>query len=79
MAEIREIAQAFEETTRRNIETVIAFSNETREIVRNLEGKIQRIEGMIQNNLIELQQLRGMLAQLQAKAFAGGSTDVDQC
>lgn len=70
----REILKALEETTRRNVETAIAFGNETRKMVRELEQKVTLLESIVLSKNAEIQQLRGMLAQLQARVFAGGTT-----
>lgn len=71
----KEIVQAFEETIRRNVETLAAFSNETREIVRKLEERVRRAEDQVMSRNTDIQQLRLMLANLQAQAFAGGTPE----
>lgn len=69
-----ETNKAIEETIRRNIESVIAFSNETRQIVRGLEEKVKRMEDQLRNKENEVQQLRNMVAAMQAKVYVGGTT-----
>jgi len=72
MSEIENL-KAIEETVKRNVEAVIAFSNETRQIVRGLEEKVKRMEDQIRSKENEVQQLRNMVAQMQAKVYAGGT------
>lgn len=69
----KELFQAFEETTRRNIQAAVVFSNETRRIVREMEQKIERIETLLLSKDAELKQIHTMLSALQTRVFAGGT------
>ena len=69
----KELRKAFEDVTTRNVQAAISFSNETRNVVRNLEKKIEQLEE--QNRIFqkEVQNLRMLLANLQTEVFRGGS------
>lgn len=70
----KEILEAFEETTRRNVEAAISFSNETRNIVRGLEERVQRMEDQIRSRENEVVRLQNMITHLQTQVFAGGTS-----
>lgn len=70
-----EIKKAFEETTTKNVRTVIAYSNETRALIRKLEEQIKNQ----QNAIIVINQttnrLQQQLATVQAQLYAKGDNN----
>lgn len=69
----KEMAEAFEETTRRNVLACVEFSNETRKLVKELEDKVSNLQATIRARDDELNQLRLQLSTIQAKVFVGGT------
>lgn len=69
----KELRQAFEETSNRNIQMILDHSNETRRLTKEFEIKVLKLEEQIriQNNIIE--ELRVQLSSIQMKVYAGGS------
>lgn len=73
MSDDKELRKIFEETTTRNLKMVVAYSEETRKIVRNLEEKILCLQQILieQNKTIELLKLQ--LSNVQTKLYSGGT------
>ena len=69
----REMKKAFEEVTTRNVKTMIAYSKDTREIVRSLEEKVALLEEYNRNQTIIIEALKKQLASVQTKLFSGGT------
>ena len=69
----KELREAFEETTRRNITAVIEHGNETRKIVRELEEKVQFLQNAVHSRDEDIKQLRIQLVSIQTKLFSGGT------
>jgi len=69
----REMKKAFEEVTTRNVKTMIAYSKDTREIVRSLEAKVALLEEYNRNQTIMIEALKKQLASIQTKLFSGGT------
>ena len=69
----RELRKAFEEVTTRNVQATVSHSNETRRIVRELEKKIELLEGIVRNQNTIIDSLRLQLANVQTKVFSGGT------
>jgi len=70
---MKEIYKAFEETTKRNIDSVIQHGNQTRIIVRDLESKVQFLQNALASREEDIKQLRVQLASIQMKLFNGGT------
>lgn len=70
----KEIREAFEATTNKNIKAVIQFTEDTRKLVRELENKVQ----FLQNDLIsrheEIKQLKIQNASILTKLVRGGTS-----
>lgn len=68
-----EKVKAAEEVTRRNVQTVISFTNETRKMLLEL----RQMHDALQNKVIvqdaQLQQMRKQLASLQQLFYARGT------
>lgn len=69
----KEVLQAFEETITRNVKTAVAHGNETRNIVRQLEAKVQLLEGLLGQYDQKLALLQTQLTNVQAKLYASGT------
>jgi hypothetical protein len=69
----KEQKQALEEVTTRNVKTMIAYSKDTREIVRELEKKVNQLEEYNRNQLVVIEALKLQLAGIQTKLFSGGT------
>jgi hypothetical protein len=69
----KELLQAFEETSNKNIQMILDHSNESRKLVRDMETKVLQLEEQvrIQNKLIE--DLRLLLVNVQMKVYSGGT------
>ena len=65
--------KAFEETATKNIRTVVDYSTATREIVRELQARVdaQHKQILAQNQTIS--ELRTLLASLQSVVFKSGT------
>jgi len=69
----RELKQAFEEVTTRNVRAILQHSNETRVIARDLEKKVVLLQETIREQVKEIQALKNQLANVQTKIFSGGT------
>ena len=69
----KELRQAFEEVTTRNVRAAVQYSEETRKLVRQLEDKVTRLEGLIKNQDDAIEQLKIQLLGVQARVFSGGT------
>jgi predicted RNase H-like nuclease (RuvC/YqgF family) len=69
----KELRQAFEEVTTKNVKTVVEYTTQTRELVRELEEKIRKLEGLVHSQNQTISALRVQLATVQAKVFSGGT------
>jgi len=69
----KEIRQAFEEVTTKNVKAAIEYSNETRKIVRLLEEKMLHLELLMQEQNKAIAGLRQQLAMIQGKLYTGGN------
>lgn len=65
----KELRQAFEETTRRNVQTNVDYSTDTRKIVRELEGKITLLESKIMEYEKRYDIVKKQIIQLQMKSY----------
>ena len=66
--------KAFEEVTTKNVKTMIGFSEDTRELIRNFEERMIKLESILRQQNVELSNFRLQLAGVQAKLFNGGTT-----
>ena len=69
----REIVKASEEVTRRNVEMILQYTNETRKMLLEMRN----LHDALQNKMIvqqkEITQLRIQLAGVNQKLYAGGT------
>lgn len=68
-----ELRKAFEEVTTGNVKAILGYCQKTREIVREQEQKILKLEEMIRNQNITIDFLRSQLANVQSQVFSGGT------
>jgi hypothetical protein len=69
----KELREAFESTTTKNVTTVIDYSKETRKLTREVEEKVLRIEAELIENKKIISDLRLQLSTVQARVFSGGT------
>ena len=69
----KEFRRIFEGTINRNVRASIAFGNDTRKLVHDLEAKISQMDQHIRLQDEQLDLLRRQLAPLQARVFNGGT------
>jgi uncharacterized coiled-coil protein SlyX len=68
-----EIRKAFEETTIKNIQACVQFSNDTRLMVREMAEHVEHLQNLVMMQNAELEQLRAQLAALLQEKVKGGS------
>lgn len=69
----REILAAFQEATTRNVKAVVAHTNATRDLVKELEQKVKNLDGLVRQYDQKFELLQKQIAVLQTKLFSGGS------
>jgi len=68
-----ELRKAFEETSTRNIQTILEYSKETRKLVRELNEKVDHLENTIRTYDNRISTLQSQISFLQTKIFSGGT------
>lgn len=69
----KEMRVVFEEVTTRNVQAAVNYSNETRNIVRQLEQKIIHLEELSQAKDKIIGEMRQQIAIIQGKLYSGGT------
>jgi len=69
----REVKKALEEVQVRNITTIVAFVEESRQMILAQQVKIDSLNSQIVAQANLLNEFRVQLAHLQTKVFSGGS------
>lgn len=69
----KELREIFEKTTINNIRAIIAYNEQTQEMVKKLEIHVKDLDGVIRQYDSLIDNLRKQLAVLQTKVFRGGS------
>lgn len=69
----KELRKAFEDVTTKNVKTTVDYSTETRKMVRDLEEKVGKLEGMLQSQTSIIEAMRAQLACVQTRVFSGGT------
>lgn len=69
----KELRKIFEETTTQNVKAVVAYSTDTRKVVRELEEKVRSLDGLVRQYDQRFAEVTKQLAALQTKVYAGGS------
>ena len=70
----KEVKKALEEVQVRNITTIVAFVEDSRQMILAQQVKIDSLNAQIVAQSELLNQFRVQLAHLQTKVFSGGST-----
>lgn len=65
--------KAFEDVIRKNVETIVNYSKDTREKFRDLETKFKQLEATVEQRDNAIAQLKQQVANLQTKVFSGGT------
>jgi len=68
-----DIRKIFEETTTRNVKAGIDHGNETRNIVRELEGTVGKLQAQIRLQDEKFKEIKKQLGIIQTKVFSGGT------
>lgn len=63
----------FEDVTVRNLESVILYGKDTRQVVRDLETKLLQYDDKFQKQDQTIQQLKKQLVMVQSIVFKGGT------
>lgn len=69
----KELRKAFEEVTTGNVKAILDFSQGTRDLIRTLEQRMNRLEQERQQDKALIQSLKLQLSQVQAKVYSGGT------
>lgn len=69
-----ELRKIFEETTTKNVKTGIDFTQETRNLFRELEAKVTLLEGTVRQQNDTINDFRISLSVVQTKLFSGGTS-----
>ncbi len=69
-----QMRQAFEHVIRGNVKTVIAYSKETRDMVRDFEKKVLDLTNMVSMQNIQISELRQQLSVVQSVLYKGGTS-----
>jgi len=70
----KEVKKALEEVQTRNITTIIAFVEDSRQMILAQQAKIDSLNSQLVAQANLLSEFRIQLAHLQTKVFSGGST-----
>lgn len=70
----KELRQAFEEVTKRNVLMCVEHSNATRKLLRELEEANTRTQNTVLTFTNQLDQLRAQIAALLQEKYQGGSS-----
>jgi len=69
----KELREIFEKTTINNIKAIIAYNEQTQELVKTLESHVRNLDGVIRQYDALIDNLRKQIAVLQTRVFQGGS------
>jgi 6-phosphogluconate dehydrogenase (decarboxylating) len=69
-----ELRKVFEETTTRNVNTMLDHGNETRKIVRELQEKVNQQDATIREQNKTIEALKLQLSNVQIKLYSGGTS-----
>lgn len=65
--------KAFEETTTKNVRTVVDYSTSTRTLVNELADQVKELKNMLVAKDVELMEMKRQLSLVQAKIYQGGT------
>ena len=69
----KEMRQAFEEVTTRNVQAAINYTNSTRKMVNDLTSKVDHLEKALIDKDKVINDLRLQIVNIQQKLYLGGS------
>jgi len=69
----KELREIFEKTTINNINAIISYNDQTQSMVKDLQKKVQDLDGVIRQYDSLIDSIRTQLTILQTKVFQGGS------
>lgn len=69
----RQVMKAMEEVTTNNVKAAVAHGNETRKIARELEAKVDSLDGLVRQKDIEMKEMQKQIAFLLQRAVSGGT------
>ena len=67
-----ELRKVFEETTTKNVRTIVAYTTETRKMFRELEERMHGYEAKISQQAQQIQQLQQQIAQIRGQLYRPG-------
>ena len=68
-----EMRKVFEETSTKNIKTLLDYTTQTREMMRELQDEVKTLKGMLVTRDAESAQLRQQISLVQGILYANGS------
>lgn len=68
-----QLRKVFEDTIRNNLNTVIDFSNDTRNQIKESRKEVKALSNMVITQSKTIEQLKKQLAVIQQKLYSGGS------
>lgn len=68
-----ETRKIFEETTTKNVQTGISFTQDTRKLFRELEEKVLLLESIVRQQQETINEFRMSLSVVQMRLFSGGT------
>lgn len=68
-----ELRKAFEDTTTQNVKTIIDYSTQTRDLIRDAEKSILELKNMIATRDKDIAELRQQVSLLQSKIYRSGT------
>jgi hypothetical protein len=69
----KELRKAFEDVTTSNVKAMLDFSQGTRELVRTLEQRMNRLEEERKQDKALIENLRKQIANMQTIIYGGGT------
>ena len=69
----KELRMIFEKTTTNNIKAIIAYNDQTQELVKKLESHVRNLDGIIRQYDATIENLKQQITVLQTRVFQGGS------
>jgi len=70
----KELREVFEKTTINNINAIIAYNDQTQELIKQLEKHVKDLDGIIRQYDATIDNLKKQIAVIQTKVFQGGSS-----
>lgn len=68
-----QLRKAFEDTTTQNVKTIIDYSTQTRDLIREAEKSIKELKNMIVTRDSDIAELRQQVSILQSKIYLNGT------